>query len=481
MKTLLKIIFLFLLLFTSFLNAQTLTKSTFLVKGNCGLCKERIETSAKKTGAKTATWDAETQKLEVEFVPEKTSADEILKNIAAIGHDNEKYAATEKIYSKLPECCHYERTPSFLKNGISEKPLKRENQFFVRGNCSSCKARIETAAKSAGANAAVWDAETQIVTLDFDSANTTSDVILKKIAEVGHDNEKYTTKDDVYKNLPGCCLYDRELPLGEKSDLVHLDETPEPKTSETNIKDQYEKSIEEVRLIKLQDATALSKKETGLTFNINSKELLKAACCNLSESFETNATVDVSFTNAVTGTKQLKMLGLDQKYTALTKELLPSIRGLASPYGLNLVPGRWIGGIQLTKGGSTVVNGYESITGQINTELLKLHDAPETAVNFFADANGRLETNITTTSQLDEKWNQSVLLHGNATLGKTDSNKDGFLDQPTGNQINAAYLLNYNDLEHSGLGTHFGISFVKDQRFGGQTSRPLQGKKVKKS
>lgn len=98
---------------------------------------------------------------------------------------------------------------------------------------------------------------------------------------------------------------------------------------------------------------------------------MKAACCNLSESFETNATVDVSFSNAVTGTKQLKMLGLDQKYTSLTKELLPEIRGLASAYGLNFIPGRWIESIQLTKGGSTVTNGYESITGQINTELLK--------------------------------------------------------------------------------------------------------------
>lgn len=86
-----------------------------------------------------------------------------------------------------------------------------------------------------------------------------------------------------------------------------------------------------------------------MTFNINPKELLKAACCNLSESFETNATVDVSFSNAVTGTKQLKMLGLDQKYTSLTKEQLPEIRGLASAYGLNFIPGRWIGGIQLTK------------------------------------------------------------------------------------------------------------------------------------
>lgn len=470
MKTLLKSLCLFSLLFSAIIFSQTIIKSTFMVKGECAMCKDRIENSAKKSGATVANWNAATQKLAIEFDESETSADQILRNIADIGHDNEKFSATSSVYNELPSCCHYEREPSLLKNEISALPVKQDNQFFVRGNCSSCKARIEKAAASAGADSSAWDAETQIVTLNFDPAKTSADLILKKIAEVGHDNEKYTTKDATYSNLPDCCLYDRELPLGVKSDLVHYDESPAPKKDFSQNADHFDKSIEEVRLIKLADATALSRKETSLTFNIGTKELLKAACCNLSESFETNATVDVSFTNAVTGTKQLKMLGLDQKYTSLTKELLPSIRGIAAPYGLNLIPGRWIGGIQLTKGGSTVVNGYESITGQINTELIKVNEKPETAINFFADANGRVESNITATSQLNEHWNQSVLLHGNTTLGEIDSNSDGFLDQPTGNQINVAYLLNYNDLAHSGLGSHFGISFVKDQRSGGQTA-----------
>lgn len=470
MKNLLKSILIFSVLFTSFLTAQTLSNETVKVKGDCSMCKERIESTALKNGAKTANWTAETQKLQLEFNPEKISSDEILKKIAEVGHDNEKYTATSEAYEKLPSCCHYEREPSFLKKEISEKPAKMNNQFFVRGNCTSCKARIEKAAATAGANSSRWDPETQMVTLNIDPTKVSYDEILKKIAEVGHDNEKFLATDEVYKNLPDCCLYDRTLPLGVKSDLVHLDENPTPKKDFSNNQDHFDKAIEAVLVTKYTDPTSLSKKETGLTFNIGGKELLKAACCNLSESFETNATVDVSFSNAVTGTKQLKMLGLDQKYTSLTKELLPSIRGLASPYGLNLIPGRWIGGIQLTKGGSTVVNGYESITGQINTELLKTGDQPETALNIFADANGRVESNITATSQLNDHWNQSILLHGNATLGKTDSNDDGFLDQPTGNQINAAYLLNYNDLEHSGIGTHFGISFVKDERFGGQTA-----------
>lgn len=470
MKILLKSIVLFFVFSFSLFSAQTITNATFFVKGNCDMCKERIEGSAKKSGATAAFWNAENQNLRLEFNAEKVSADQILKNIAEVGHDNEKYSAKTEVYSKLPSCCLYERDPSFLKTANTDQPLKKENQFFVRGNCSSCKARIEKAASESGANAAIWHTETKMVTLNFDPAKTSADLILKKIAEVGHDNEKFRAQDDTYKNLPDCCLYDRNLPFGEKSALVHHEEKPSDHNENEGHSNQINKSIDEIRLTNFGTGTALSKKETGLTFNINSKELLKAACCNLSESFETNATVDVSFSNAVSGTKQLKMLGLDQKYTSLTKELLPSIRGLASPYGLNLIPGRWIGGIQLTKGGSTVVNGYESITGQINTELLKTAETPETSLNVFADANGRIETNITSTSQLNPHWSQSVLLHGNATLGKTDSNDDGFLDQPTGNQINAAYLLNYNDLDHSGLGSHFGISYVKDERFGGQTA-----------
>lgn len=349
---------------------------------------------------------------------------------------------------------------------------KKENEFYVKGNCESCKARIEKAAKDAGADSAEWNAETQTVILNFDPEKTSSDKILKKIAEVGHDNEKYKSNDNTYKNLPACCLYDREIPFGEANPKVHTEESTTSEDTDHNdhhaTNNNHEKQIEGVTVTGSKAATSLNKKEAGLIFNIDKKELLKAACCNLSESFETNATVDVSFSNAVTGTKQLKMLGLDQKYTSLTKELLPEIRGLASAYGLNFIPGRWIESIQLTKGGSTVTNGYESITGQINTELLKNAEKPETSLNLFADFNGRAEANITNISKINDKWSQTFLLHGNGTFGDTDMNDDGFLDRPKGTQLNTAYLLNYNDLEKSGFGSHFGINFIKDERTAGQ-------------
>jgi len=463
-----KIILGIFLLSAQIIFAQNLSKNTFRVKGNCEMCKARIESTALKAGAEYAEYSIDSQTLTLETA-NSTSTDDILKKVSEAGHDNEKFKASEQAYESLPGCCHYNRNEQPVTANGHGHHSKKENEFYVKGNCESCKARIEKTAVNAGADSAEWNAEKQSVTLAFDPAKTSSDKILKKIAEAGHDNEKYRSSDTIYKNLPSCCLYDREIPFGEPNPKVHSEEASASGNADHASAENHGKDIEGVTVTGSKAATSLNKKEAGLVFNIDRKELLKAACCNLSESFETNATVDVSFSNAVTGTKQLKMLGLDQKYTSLTKELLPEIRGLASAYGLNFIPGRWIESIQLTKGGSTVTNGYESITGQINTELLKNAEKPETSLNLFADFNGRAEANITSVSKINDHWSQSFLLHGNGTFGDTDMNDDGFLDRPKGTQINAAYLLNYNDLEHSGLGSHFGINFIKDERTSGQT------------
>ena len=478
MKLLFTRFFLVISLFIFSLSFAQITKNTFKVKGECGMCKDRIETTAKKAGATSAEWNAETQILTMDFNHSTVTSTEILKKIAEAGHDNEQFNTTQEVYDALPGCCHYDRDSALPRQNeistVTQSAQSTVHQVLVKGNCESCKARIEQTALEMGAKSALWTPESQTLIVDFDTTKFTDDDLLKKLAEVGHDNEKFKADDKVYNALPQCCLYDRNSEFPKKGEEVKLQDGHATNPMKIAVvekevhPDHYDKSIDEVHLTKAKEATALSRKSADLTFNIGQKELLKAACCNLSESFETNATVDVSFSNAVTGTKQLKMLGLDQKYTALTKELLPEIRGLATPYGLNFIPGRWIGGIQLTKGGSTVTNGYESITGQINTELLKFNKEPETTLNLFADLNARTEANITHTSSLSEHWNQSILLHGNGTLAKMDYNDDGFLDQPTGTQANATYLLDYNNLEKAGWGSHFGINFLQDKRNAGQ-------------
>lgn len=127
--------------------------------------------------------------------------------------------------------------------------------------------------------------------------------------------------------------------------------------------------------------------------SITQKELLKAACCNLAESFDTTPAVDASVTDAVTGTRKIEMLGLAGPYVQITRENMPDIRGLSALYGLAYTPGPWAEGIQLNMGAGSVVNGFESITGQINVELRKPCHGDLFFLNGYANQAGRFEFN----------------------------------------------------------------------------------------
>ena len=143
-----------------------------------------------------------------------------------------------------------------------------------------------------------------------------------------------------------------------------------------------QENLDEVKVTKKRKGLQKSFTVTTNTTLVTSKELLKAACCNLAESFETNPSIDVNFSDALTGTKQIKMLGLTSPYLMITEENVPSVRGASQAYGLSFTPGTWVESIQITKGAGSVVNGYESISGQINTELIKpINDIP-----FFLNA-----------------------------------------------------------------------------------------------
>jgi outer membrane receptor protein involved in Fe transport len=164
--------------------------------------------------------------------------------------------------------------------------------------------------------------------------------------------------------------------------------------------------------------------------SIGEKELCKAACCNLSESFETNPSVDVSLTDAVTGTRKIQMLGLAGPNIQVMRENMPYIRGLAAVIGMEFTPGTWIEGIQLNQGTGSVVNGPESITGQINVELKKPEKSERLYLNLFANAMGRFEANLNVSQKVNEKWSTTTLLHGKLQNIEMDRNEDGFLDQP---------------------------------------------------
>jgi len=191
----------------------------------------------------------------------------------------------------------------------------------------------------------------------------------------------------------------------------------------------------EFEVIGERNGTDISTMDPIITEYIGEKELTKAACCNLSESFETNASVDVVVADAVSGTKKLRMLGLDGIYTQMQQENIPTIRGLSAATGLTQVPGTWVKSIQINKGAGSVVNGHESITGQINVEYQK-PDADRLMVNGYGNSAGRAELNVQYAKQINETWGTNLLVHGSGAQLQNDRNKDGFLDLPIYNNVN---------------------------------------------
>ena len=202
-------------------------------------------------------------------------------------------------------------------------------------------------------------------------------------------------------------------------------------------------------------------------FTVNSEELLKAACCNLAESFETNPSIDVSFSDALTGTKQIQMLGLTSPYLLITQENIPSIRGASQVYGMTFTPGTWVESIQITKGAGSVVNGYESISGQINAELVKPFSDNTFFLNAYSSLNGRLELNTHFNKKVSDKWHTGLYVHGNYRGKKFDNNNDGFLDNPLANQINLMNRWQFTDAE-KGWVSFINLRFLNDEKQTGQ-------------
>lgn len=206
-------------------------------------------------------------------------------------------------------------------------------------------------------------------------------------------------------------------------------------------------TLEEVAVSAKKSSTQRSYLQTQNLVTINSDELLKAACCNLSESFETNPSIDVNFSDALTGTKQIQMLGLTSPYLLITQENIPSIRGAAQAFGLTFTPGTWVESIQITKGAGSVVNGFESISGQINTELVKPSTNHKFYLNAYGAVEGRLELNTHFNQKVSKKWQTGLYVHGNYRGEKFDKNNDNFLDNPLAEQINVMNRWQYTDAE----------------------------------
>lgn len=220
--------------------------------------------------------------------------------------------------------------------------------------------------------------------------------------------------------------------IGYQSDTITI------KAFQKNITIELKSAVglAEFQITEKQSSTYINTIDPLRIETLTTKELAKAACCNISESFETNASVDVNFTDAASGTKKIQMLGLDGAYTQIQYENFPLIRGLSSAYGLTFIPGTQAESIQIKKGAGSVINGYESITGQINLELQKPDKADKLYLNVYGNTMARVEINVQAAQKLNEKWSTLTMLHANNQTISHDKNNDNFEDHPLRTQYN---------------------------------------------
>ncbi len=422
------LIILFLCISTSLLaQKKNQATETFGVSGACEMCKERIENTALDNKAITANWNVVTHQLTITYDSTKTSKQQIQKKIAEAGHDNGEFKAPDDVYKNLPACCHYDRT-------VDPGAAPAKEKQIITGVV------LEETVKG--------------------KLNPIANATVKSL----HSNQYFITDSTgVFKletDLPTHLLISY---VGFNSDTISV---RNPEMFTIILKNAANGNLQEVIVTSRPQSTYVSTMSILNTINMTSKELTKAACCNLSESFETSPSVDVSYSDAVTGIKQIQLLGLSGNYTQLLTENVPEIKGLPGNYGLTFIPGPWIEGIQLTKGTGSVVNGYESIAGQINVEEKKPDNSEKLFVNAYANTMGRLEANINLAQKVNDKWSTGLLTHANTTFVKNDINNDGFIDFPIGRQFNVINRWKYMD--NNGWIGQFAIKALNDKRQAGQ-------------
>ena len=225
-------------------------------------------------------------------------------------------------------------------------------------------------------------------------------------------------------------------------------------------------SLDAAVYVSRQSGNYLKKGSPIRTEVISSAGLHKMACCTLAESFENSASVTVGYSDAVTGARQIRLLGLSGVYTQMLDENRPVMRGLASPFGLSYVPGQWLESIQIAKGASSVINGVESMTGQINMEHRKPTDEKPLFLNASVMSDTKVDFNAASSLQMGYRWSTAILGHVSGNFKSFDHNHDGYMDDPEMLQFSLANRWLY--MADSGVQVRFGFKALQDSRRGGQ-------------
>ena len=399
------------------------TTANIKVFGNCGQCKDRIEAVVKVKGVDSASWDVDSKMLTISFNTGIISLDKIHELVAKAGHDTELKKASDKVYNKLPECCKYRVSASetinrhaAIKGLVMEEDKKGNFKPLVAASVRLLNTTEGAMSDNNGMFSLISNEDSATIVVSYSGYQ--SDTIV----------------------------------VGNKIQITVILAS--------------NKQLKDVTVTARQRGMNYSTVTTMKTLMVTEKELLKAACCNLSESFETNPSVDVAFSDGITGAKQIQLLGLSGIYTQLTVESMPGPRGLATANGLSFIPGTWIESLQLSKGTGSVANGYESIAGQINIEEKKPEKSEALYTNVYVNETGKTDVNLNLSKKVNKKWSTALLLHNDYLGNKTiDMNHDGFRDIPYGNLFTFMDRWKYDN--GKGLMGQIGVRMLWDDKTGG--------------
>jgi len=401
------------------------TSASIKVFGNCDQCKGRIEAAVKVKGVDSVSWDVDSKMLSIHFNTGIITLDKIHELVAKAGHDTELKKASDRVYNRLPECCKYRivkepaKHHAVIKGVVMEEDKKGNFKPLISASVRLLNSSDGTISDNNGIFSLMSMEDSTTIVVSYTGYH--SDTII----------------------------------VGDKNQVTIILAS--------------NKQLKDVTVTARQRGMNFSTVTTMKTLMVNEKELLKAACCNLSESFETNPSVDVAFSDGITGAKQIQLLGLSGIYTQLTVESMPGPRGLAIANGLSFIPGTWIESLQLSKGTGSVANGYESIAGQINIEEKKPEKSEALYTNVYVNETGKTDVNLNLSHKLNNKWSTALLLHNDYMGNKTiDMNHDGFRDIPYGNLFTFMNRWKYDD--RNGLMGQIGIRMLWDNKTGGSVN-----------
>jgi outer membrane receptor for ferrienterochelin and colicins len=420
------------------------TKVSFFVDGICGMCQTRIETAAMLVrGVSEAYWDVDTRQLMVTVEPANFNIDRLHRTIANVGHDTEQIIATDAAYENLHGCCKYRDAEVIADH------RKPDGTFKAEGGAPGGVAEFEPFL-------------TQGKIVEKAGRRSTTPIIGATVQWLGSEVGTTTDTEGNFElpRIPGLHQIVVQY-VGYAADTLAVEQG---KFVQITLTDAV--TLDEVEVKYRRRTTEVSFIEPLKVQQIGGAELLKAACCNLSESFETNPAVDASVTDAVTGTRQIKMLGLAGPYVQINRENIPDIRGLSALYGMTYTPGPWIESMQLLKGPGPVVNGFESMAGQINVELKKPQAGERLHVNLYGNEGGRMEANVNWRSELNERWSTAIMVHGEHQNNTNDRNGDDFLDNPL--RDDWIVLNRWRWMTNSGWRGQFGLKYTAVDRQSGQ-------------